>query len=133
MSEPKNTLQQIQEMSEGSQTFVPDDRFLRRIPPIYYNPNTGKVMSAAFQNASGTNRMSVDWTKLSTVDDTLRGYPRFGVASISAELCWFLNQEVERVPSEENPAHCDVVGDKPQSVRRKFRDRAEYPRYPSPA
>lgn len=123
----------MREMSESSQTFVADDRFLRRIHPQYYNPNTGKVASAAFQNASNTNRMSVNWMKLSTVDDTLRRYSGFGVASISAELCWFLNQEVEGIPSEENPAHCDIVGDKPQSVRRKFRDKAEYPRYPSPA
>jgi len=119
-------------MNESSQTFVADDSFLRRIHPQYYNPNTGKVASAAFQNASSTNRMSVNWMKLSTVDDTLRGYPRFGVALISAELCWFLNQQVESVTSEENPAHCDIVGDKPRSVRRKFRDMAEYPRHHSP-
>lgn len=77
--------------------------------------------------------MSVDWMRLSTIDDTLRSYPGFGVASISAQLCWSLNQEVERTPSEENPAHCDVIGDKPKPVRRKFSDIAEYLRYPSPA
>lgn len=123
----------MRQMNVSSQAFATDDQFLRRIAPQYYNPDTGKVASAAFQNTSGTNRMSVDWMKLSTVDNTLRRYPRFGVASISAELCWFLNQEVESVPSEENPAHCDIVGDKPQPVRRKFRDMAQYPRYPSPA
>lgn len=76
--------------------------------------------------------MSTDWMKLTTVEDTLREHPGFGAASVSAELCWFLNQEVERTPSEENPAHCDVVGDKSKPVRRKFRDMAEYLRYPSP-
>ncbi len=119
-------------MNENSQTFAADDRFLRRIAPQYYNPNTGKVVSAASQNTSGTNRMSVDWMRLCTIDDTLHGYPRFGVASISAELCWSLNQEVESFPLEENPAHCDVVGDKPRPIRHKFRDMAEYLRYPSP-
>jgi len=123
----------MREMNENRQMFAADDSFLRRIPPQYYDPSTGKVSSAAFQNASSTKRMSVNWMKLSGVDDTLHGYPGFGVASISAELCWFLNQEVENVPSEENPAHCDIVGDKPQSVSRKFRDMAKYPRYPSPA
>lgn len=123
----------MRQMNVSSQTFATDDHFLRRIAPQYYNPDTGKVTSAAFQNTSSTNRMSVDWMKLSTVDNTLRGYPRFGVASISAGLCRSLNQEIERTHSEENPAHCDVVGDKPPPVRRKFRDMAEYLRYPSPA
>ena len=123
----------MRKINESSQMFASDDHFLRRIPPEYYNPNTGKVVSAAFQNTSNTERMSVNWMKLSTVDDTLRGYPRFGIASISAELCWSLNQEIESVPSEENPAHCDVVGAKPPSVKRKFRNMAKYLRYPSPA
>ena len=122
---------QMQEMNESSQTFASDERFLRRIAPVFYNPNTGKVVSAAFQNSSGTNRMSVDWMGLFTVDDTLHDYRGFGVASISAGLCRSLNQEVERTPQEENPAHCDVVGYKPKSVRRKFREMAEYLRYPS--
>jgi len=121
----------MEEMNESSRTFAADDRFLRRIHPQYYDPNTGKVASGAFQNASDTNRMSVNWMKLSTVDDTLRGYPGFGVASISAKLCWLLDQNIEGIPSEENPAHCDIVGAKPKPVRRKFRDRAEYLRYPS--
>ena len=131
MSEPKNTL--TDKMSESSQPFVPNDRFLRRIPPVFYDSKTGKVMSAAFQNAPRTKRMSVNWTKLSTIKDTLNGYPGYRVASISAELCWSLEQDIEGTPSAENPAHCDVVGNKPQSVKRKFRDKAEYLRYPSPA
>jgi hypothetical protein len=114
-----------------NQTFASHDRFLRRIHPAYYNPDTGKVMSAAFQNSSKTNRMSVDWAKLHSVNDTLQGYPGFGVASISAELCWSLKQEIERTPSPDNPAHCEVVGKKPQTVMRKFRDTAEYLLYPS--
>lgn len=121
----------MQEMNESSQTFASDESFLRRIAPEYYDSNTGKVSSGAFQNSSHTNRMSVDWMRLSTVDDTLRDYRGFGVASISAGLCLSLNQEVERAPQEENPAHCDVVGDKPKFVRHKFREMAEYLRYPS--
>jgi len=113
-------------MSESSQTFVPDDRFLRIISPIHYDSQTGKVFSAAFQNTSRTKRMSVNWTKLCTIKDTLKGYPGYRVASISAELCWSLKQDIEGTPITENPAHCDVVGDKPKSVRRQFRNKAEY-------
>lgn len=119
-------------MDQGSRMFADDDSFLRRIHPQFYDHNTGKVSTAAFQNASGTNRMSVNWMKLSTVDDTLRGYTGFGVASIYADLCWSLNQRIESVPSQGNPAHCDVVGEKPTSVKRKFRDMAKYLQYPSP-
>jgi len=115
---------------ENVQIFEPNDKFLRRIPPLYYNPTTKKISSAAFQNASGTNRMSVNWMNLSSVDDTLRGYPRFGIASISAELCWTLKQEIERTGSDSEPAHCDVIGNKPPNIRKQFRDNAEYLRYP---
>lgn len=111
--------------------FAADDSFLRRIHPQYYNHNTGRVSSAAFQNASNTDRMSVNWMKLSTVDDTLRGYTGFGIASVSASLCWFLNQRLENTPLQGNPAHCDVVGEKPASVRRRFRDMAQYLHHPS--
>jgi len=113
--------------------FSAHDTFLRRIHPQHYDRNTGKVSSAAFQNTSGTNRMSVDWTQLSTVEDTLSGYEGFGVASISADLCWSLSQQVERVPLQGNPAHCDVVGEKPKPVRRAFAHKAAYLRYPPAA
>ena len=118
-------------MNEDTQIFVADDRFLRRIAPQHFDPKTGKVASAAFQNTSRTNRMSVDWMKLSAVADTLNGYLGFGVASISAGLCWSLNQDIEKTASGDNPAHCDVVGHKPKPIRRKFRDMAKYLIYPS--
>lgn len=123
----------MREMNESDQIFAPNDHFLRRIHPMYYNPATGKVSFAAFQNTTHTNRMSVNWVELSGIGETLRGYPAFGVASISAGLCWSLDQEIERTPVEDNPAHCDVIGDKPPAIRRKFRDMAEYLCYPSPA
>ncbi len=65
--------------------FVANDKFLRRIPPMYLK-KTGEISSAAFQNASGTNSFSTNWMKLSSVEDTLRNYLDFGVASVSAPL-----------------------------------------------
>ena len=111
-------------------SFMPDDQFLRRIPPYYYNSATGKVSSAAFQNTSDTNRMSVNFGRLSSVKHTLAGDSQCGVASITAELCWSLEQEIESTPKDTNPAHCDVVGEKPQRIRRKLREKASYLRYP---
>lgn len=115
-----------------AETFAADDQFLRRILPWHYDPTTGRVSPRAFANGRDTNRMSVNWSALSPVEDTLREYPDFGVASLSAELCWSLDQQIEKTPVETNPAHCDVVREKPEPVKRRFRDNARYLRYPSP-
>ena len=119
--------------NQSDQMFHLEDEFLRRILPIFFDHSTRKVFSQAFQNARDTNRMSVNYMRLSSVEDTLRNHPKCGVASISAQLCWSLEQEIEAAPEQDNPAHYDVVGHKPQTVRRKFRDSARYLRYPEPA
>lgn len=54
----------------------------------------------------------------------------FGVASFTAELCYSLNQEPKYTPKEDNPAHCDIIGRKTQSVTKKFRDCVKYLLYP---
>jgi len=123
-------LAQTRDINENSQKLHPEDQFLRIISPIFYDPVKRKVLSGAFQNTSGTNRMSVNSRKLSSIEDTLYGYPGHGVDSITAQLCWLLQQEIEETPVERNSAHCDVVGHKPLSIRRKFRDMADYLRYP---
>ena len=105
--------------------FVGDDKFLRRIPPIHLK-RSGQISSAAFHNSSGTNKMSTNWMKLSSVGSTIRGYPCFGVASIRAELCWGLGQGIEWEPLEDNIAHCNIVGRKTKSISKRFRDGAEY-------
>lgn len=103
----------------SARDFAPDDEFLRRIPLDCVKPD-GSLASKAFANSTNTDRMSVNYALLSSIEHTLTGYTGFGVTSITAELCWTLNQKVERTPNEDNPAHCDVVGPKPQSVRRRF-------------
>lgn len=100
-------------------SFAPEDEFLRWVHENYVHTD-GSVSPGAFSNSSGTQRMSVNWSALSSVKDTLADRNNFGVVSITAQLCWDLSQEIEKTPTVSNPAHCDVVGDKPLSVKRKF-------------
>ena len=109
----------------NGESFVASDNFLRRIPP-WHLKGSGQISSAAFQNDDGTTSFSTNWMKLSSVEDTLRNYPHFGVASISAKLCWELAQEIQWTPVNDNVAHCDIVGHKTESISKKFRNGAEY-------
>ncbi len=118
MSEPEA-------LSFGGRKFVLNDKFLRRIP-WWHLKKTGEISSAAFQNDRGMNSISTNWMKLSSVQETLRGHGGFGVASITAELCWGLAQKIEWTPAENNVAHCDIVGRKTENITKKFRDRANY-------
>ena len=122
-------MSELEAIGFGVQKFVPNDKFLRRIFPLYLK-KSGEISSAAFHNTSDTNRMSTNWMKLSSVEDTLKDNPDYGVASITAELCWELSQEIEWTPAEDSIAHCDVVGNKTESISKKFRDGAEYLKFP---
>lgn len=110
--------------------FQPQDQFLRRIPP-WHLKESGEVSSAAFDNDPDTpDRMSVNWLKLSSVEHTLSTLPRFGVASITAALCCSLKQQPVYSPAVDNAAHCDIVGHKTRGISRRFRNGAQYLRYP---
>lgn len=104
--------------------FVENDKFLRRIP-WWHLKESGEISSAAFQNDHGTNSFSTNWMKLSSIDDTLKNHPGFGVASITAKLCWSLGQKPKWTPVEDNTAHCDIIGRKTESICRKLRNGAE--------
>jgi hypothetical protein len=106
------------------------DELLRRIHPahIIMDQKLGakRPASAAFDNTSGTNRMSVDLRKLlSCVKDCIKDYPNYGIAVFEVALAYELNQTVENSPRSENLAHCDVIGEKPPSVKRKFALRSQ--------
>ena len=102
---------------EGSTAqFESTDEFLRRVPPIQWNSQEGRVSSAAFTDT----RMSVNWAALSSVQETIAGLDRYGVVSITAELCWGLKQQIEYTPAQANHAHCEVVGRKTKPVRTAF-------------
>lgn len=110
-------------------TFVVKDKFLRRIPP-WHLKSSGEISSAAFENDKGKNSFSTNWLKLSSIDDTLKSFPEYGVAAISAELCWNLGQNIEWTPTDDNVAHTDILGKKTESTRKKIRNGAEYLIFP---
>ena len=68
--------------------------------------------------------MSVDWVDMTTSQEALDRWAQWGddrgLASITADLSWDNGQNVEYTPTEDNPAHSDVVGDKPPSVRKRL-------------
>ncbi len=111
------------EVSDDPVRFGPSDEFLRRFPknPSHLKPD-GSVSSAVFENTPGTVRMSVNWMAKSSVEDTLKGFPNFGVVMLTAEDYWKERHAIEHTPVTDppNPAHCDIVGDKPLSVRRRL-------------
>ena len=104
--------------------FTAEEEFLRRIPPIHFDFDKGRIYSSAFDNRSGTDRMSVNRMRLSSAEETLCGHPSYGVASLTADVIYKENQQILHTPTEDNVAHCDVVGTKPKSVRRRLRNAA---------
>lgn len=122
-------MDQTQNIRFNGDNFVANDKFLRRIP-WWHLKRSGEISSAAFQNDGGTNSFSTNWMKLSSIEDTLRNHPGFGLASISAKLCWDLNQKIKWEPLEDNVAHCEIVGRKTDSISKKLRDGAEPLVYP---
>jgi hypothetical protein len=100
-----------------------DDEFYRAIHPDWIKDGGG-ISSAAFSNATGTDRMSVDWADGSTPQQTFDRCTKWGngrgVALITAGLCWNNGQKVEYTRHEDNNAHSDVVGSKSLSVRKTF-------------
>lgn len=117
-------------------SFQPEDQFLRRIPPWYFRPD-GHISPAAFENDKGTNLMSVNWLKLSSVERTLDELPKtqnsnqWGVASITHKLCISLNQKPKYSPTRINQAHCDIIGKKNLKITRALRDGAICLQHPS--
>ena len=107
--------------------FVSSDEFFRRIRSDQFDPKDNSISSAAFT----PERMSVNWAARSTVEETLREHENDGLASILAELCWTLNQQIEHTPITGNPAHCEVVGKKTKSIRRQFARAAKWLQLPS--
>lgn len=96
-----------------------DDELYRRIP-LYWIKPSGNPSSAAFQNTTGTDDMSVDLGKLTTPEKTASAKEDGCVASFYASLARKNEQEVIHTPMVENYAHSSVRGKKTQSIRRKL-------------
>jgi hypothetical protein len=63
--------------------------------------------------------------------DALDGYPDHFLVSITADDARAQEQEVERTPVPEEPAHGDIVGKKTRGRSRALRDAAEWVKAPN--
>ncbi len=60
-----------------------EDELYRRVPDLWVKEN-GNISSAAFQNTSGTDEMSVDFARLTTPVKASLNDPKLGVTSLIA-------------------------------------------------
>jgi hypothetical protein len=99
----------------------PTDLFFKRVNPCDWNWEENRPNSSAFTNY----KMSANWSALSSVQHTIEGYPGYGVVSLTEEVCRKFKQVIEYSPVRDhpslpdNPAHCDVVGEKRQRTLRR--------------
>jgi len=113
--------------------FHDDEQFLRRIPHYQFNFEKQEIRSWAFANHPETpDRLSVNWKRLSSVEQTSKVEPGFGVASITAKVCYREDQVIEHRPEKDNHAHCDVIGEKNKARRRRLRNAARLLLPPTP-
>ena len=111
--------------------FIDEDRFLRRVPLDDIHVKDGKVTSAAFQNDTDadnrdTKKFSVFWHAKATVSEALKGHSNFSIAMLTAGHYRAEEQEIIHTPID-HPAHCDVVGEKTISRRRRLSKLADFP------
>jgi len=95
------------------------DALYRRVAESWIK-ESGEISSAAFQNAVGTDEMSVDLARLTTPQTTALNESNYGVASFLAGVARELDQEVFHSPTQDNVAHSTVKGEKTRSIRRKL-------------
>lgn len=107
--------------------FRDDDDFLRRIPHWQFDFDTRRVLPFAFK----LFRLSVNWSKYATVDQTVEGHQGWGVASITALDCYSAGQDIEYKPQPDNLAHCDVVGEKTNRIQRRLNKAAKLLLFPT--
>ncbi len=107
-------------------TITVEAELWRRIHPDWWIKDHGtgiyRLASAAWENAPHTNALSV-----TIADETagehvlLDGHQGYGVAAITAGLARANHQVIARFPTQEDPAHAHVIGNKPKSVRNALR------------
>lgn len=96
-----------------------EDELYRRFLDDWLKPD-GSISSAAFQNTSHTDVMSVDLASLTTPEKTVSQYPPCGVAGFLAGLAIKLDQRVLHDPIPGNIAHSKVKGQKTRGIRKKL-------------
>ena len=96
-----------------------EDELYRRFLDVWLKDD-GSISSAAFQNTSHTDEMSVDLARLTTPEKTVSQYPTCGVVGFLAGLARKLEQRVLYDPIPGNIAHSKVKGHKTKSIRKKL-------------
>ena len=106
---------------EGMKTeeILNEDELYRRFLDVWLKDD-GSISSAAFQNTSHTDEMSVDLARLTTPEKTVSQYPTCGVAGFLAGLARKLEQRVLHDPIPGNIAHSKVKGQKTRGIRKKL-------------
>jgi hypothetical protein len=116
-------------------TIDDDEKLLRRIPPwhFYFDKNLGRhrPSSAAFEDHPDGSPMSVHLQSVLVahglaVESILVGHDGYAIAGISVELARANGQGIIRKPRENDPAHAEVFGPKPQGLRKKFAKSADW-------
>lgn len=100
-----------------------EDILFRRIHPDLIHPD-GTISKGAFRDTE----LSVDLARMATPERArarAKG-PGYGLAGFSVAIARTLKQQVEHAPVPCNPAHTLVVGQKPQSIARKFAEQAKW-------
>ena len=110
-------------------TIENDEVLLRRVPHwhYYFDKNLGRrrPSSAAFEDHPNGSPMSAHLASVLevkglSVESILAGHDGYAVASIIAELARANGQGICRKPRDNDPAHAEVFGPKPESVRKRF-------------
>jgi hypothetical protein len=100
--------------------FRPDDQFYRYIHPKLADEE-GWPNSGAFDD----DELSVDWARLTTLNEALVARPRHGVVAITKATCDELGLDVRHDPLPGNPAHCLILGRKSGAIRRRLKEQCQ--------
>jgi len=111
------------------ETIYDDDELYRRINEQWIKEN-GDISSAAFQNTSNTDGMSVDLSRLTNIEKTTLNNPIYGVASLITIDVRNLDQEVFHSPEQNNNAHSTVKGKKNNRIKKALAKLATPIHYP---
>jgi hypothetical protein len=106
-----------------TEEILDEDDLYRRFPNEYLD-DYGNLSSAAFQNTTGTDDMSVDLARMTTPEKTAVDNEIYGVAMINAGFARSNNQIVIHSPSIDNNAHSTVRGNKTRGIKKKLAESA---------
>ena len=102
-----------------------DEALYRRLVRFHINAD-GSVNSAAFKMRGDKPdpEISVDWSRLSTPEETLKrsGRPGLGVGSLQAGTPRTLGLSVCHRPLPDNPAHSVIIGCSTKAQCRQLAD-----------